>query len=220
LLVLPWLLVGLATVVVALPAGAASAALRSSAQAAPAGPDAHFSPTASDVASAARVIALDDSGRLYGAARWSGSEVGVRVDGPAADAKSVARVDEVLDWLTSATGVTFARTKDRDAQLHVRLKPRAMPIAILTEQPSRGRIVSAEVTVDPTHPHSRRWLWEELLQAAGAGGDWARRPDSVLSTNQRAEVPGAFDAWVLRRLYAAPTLPTQTLDLASILMAD
>jgi hypothetical protein len=201
-------------------AGGAPAAQAAVTQAGAANPQGHYKPSSADVRNAAKVLALDDSGRLYGAARWKGPRVDVAVDGSAADAQALARVDEVLGWLSSATGVTFARSDDDDAPMQLTLRRGAKPLALLTEQPSRARIVAAKVTVDPTHSHSRRWLWEEMLQAAGAGGDWARRSDSVLSTSQQADAPGAFDAWVLRRLYGARSLPTRTVELEEILTAD
>lgn len=176
-----------------------------------------FTPNRADIAAAGEMIALDDHGRLHGAARWEQPIVRVEVGGDAASPAAVADVDRILRWLTEVAGREFTRV-DGGGDLQVRLVRGAAPRALVDKDLDRGRIVSAVAQWDPTHPHASRWAWEEMLHAVGPSGDWAHRPDSVLNAHDQTQhAASAFDTWVIARFYAADELPTRTADLADTL---
>jgi len=156
-----------------------------------------------DVDAAVKALTVTDDGIAGDALRWEQDTVHVRIDGASATSERIDAIDRVLAWLQQATGVTFTRTGDGQAEVVVTLEAGRQPRSLLHRDGHALRRV--EVQWDPTHPHAGRWMWEELLHAAGPYGDWG--PDgAIIAADQDAARPSDFDRWLLEGLYAADTL--------------
>lgn len=155
-----------------------------------------------DVDAAVKALTVNDAGEPGQALRWEQPQVAVRVDGDA-DARQLAAIDEVLTWLSQASGVAFRRVGDGPGEVRVTLGAGRPPRAQLH---SDGQaLTQVAVQWDPDHYHADRWMWEELLHAAGPYGDWG--PDgAVVAVDQTAARASDFDRWLLEGLYGADTL--------------
>jgi hypothetical protein len=164
---------------------------------------------AGDVDAALKVLTTTDTGTHGGLARWEQSHVTVTLVGTDVTPDAAAMVTDVLRWLSDTTGVHF--TTGSHGDIVVNLSAGNRPTA--TAHVRDGAHQSAKVTWDPTRAAACRWAYEELAQATGAYGDWGPA-GSVFSTDQSAQLPSAFDRWVLSALYAADTLTVENVTVA------
>lgn len=182
--------------------------------AAAANPNGSYTPSPSDIDAAARVLATTDSGTESVTLRWPAGTVTVAVQGPDTGSAELQRVDNVLQWLTNASGVNFTRTTNSAAFTIVLDRSVNRPTCQLTAA-GNGTITSATATLSP---HRERWLWEEVVQCAGPAADHGPSGRSIFVNSHNPVRPTAFDAWVVRELYrtvGAGATPDQVKDALS-----
>jgi hypothetical protein len=153
-----------------------------------------------DVQLGLEVLTRTENGGYYGAHRWRQTSVDIKVTGSDVTPEALAMVDDVAAWLTFNTGIDFSRGGGDDIVLDLRAgnPPRWFTTSF------GDTIVRARATVDPTNSHVCRWMYEEIGQTTGPGGDYGPA-GAVFAEEQSAEGPSAFDTWVLRALYSAPS---------------
>lgn len=162
-----------------------------------------------EVDAAIEILTVNDNGTRYDTAgRWRQDTVTVTVEGDQVTDDGLAEIDEVLVWMSDATGLLFVRIDQGDGDIDVTMASDKLPRA--RQRLTGDTIVSASAAWNASYePYRVRWMWEELVHTTGPVGDYG--PAATLFNGDMAAPQASdFDRWLVEGLYAAEgTSPTQ-----------